>query len=559
MFIGIDVGGTYTDAVLTNGKNVLKHDKTPTLHDNLIQSLLSALDTVICDIDRHSINRVVLSTTLVTNVIAEKKYPPVALVLMPGPGLSYSEYQYDTLTHIVKGAIDYRGREITAPDEEQLAETAAKLTAAGYRHTAIIGKFSNRNNTHELLAKQILQNNLPDFSIELGHTVSGQLNFPRRISTTMLTTATREVFTDFCHSVMKALKERGITAPAFILKADGGTLPLVSALDRPVETIFSGPAASTLGAMSLTPRGQTSVVVDIGGTTTDLSLILSGEPLMANKGAQIDSFLTHVRSFSVKSIPLGGDSTVVLKDGRLDILPERRGPAYCLGGNELTPTDALRYLDLIDFGDQTKAKTAIEKMAAEAGTDPDQVAHSIVYKAQQTIVEAIKQMFTHWEQEPAYRVWEVMQPLNVRPDNIVGVGGAAFGLIPGVAEQMGCKPVLPAFAEVANALGAAVAQPTLTLSIRIDTERGTYTVLENGTMGTISKGKNFSEQDALNLAQECLIKMADSLGISAYVKSTEVVYSEVFNMVRGWSTTGRIYDVCLQTPQNILFYLGQEG
>lgn len=557
MFIGIDVGGTYTDAVLTDGRCVIAKCKTPTVHNNLMTSLLDALDKVTCGQDINKISRVVLSTTLVTNIIAEQKFPPVALALLPGPGLNYKEYRYDTLTQFLSGAIDYRGREIVAPKESEVAEAASKIVEAGYEHVAVVGKFSNRNNAHECLVKAIFEKNFSGLTIEAGHTVSGQLNYPRRIATTMLTAATKQLFSDFCSNVMRSLKERKITAPAFILKADGGTLPLSAALDRPVETIFSGPAASTLGAMSLSPKGQTSVVVDIGGTTTDLSLILSGNPLLSSRGAEVESFLTHIRSFAVRSVPLGGDSTVVTESGQIVILPERNGSAYCLGGPEPTLSDALKYLNKIEVGDPIKAREAIEILAEKTGKTPDDTAETIVTMAHKTIVKSIEQMFARWEQEPAYRIWEVMQATQVRPDNIVGVGGAADGLIPDVARLMGCNPIVPEHAEVANALGAAAAQPTVTATLRIDTEQGKYTVLEDGSSGAVPKGRSFSEEDALALARNCLFERAEALNIKEYVKDAEVILSEMFNMVRGWSTTGRIYDIGIQNPQEILFYLGQ--
>lgn len=557
MFIGIDVGGTYTDAVLTDGRYVIAKCKTPTVHNNLMTSLLTALDKITSGQDINNISRVVLSTTLITNIIAEQKFPPVALALLPGPGLSYKEYSFDTLTQFLSGAIDYRGREIASPNESQISEAATNIVEAGYEHVAVVGKFSNRNNIHECQVKEIFEKNFSGLTVETGHTVSGQLNFPRRIATTMLTAATKQVFSAFCSNVIQSLKERNITAPAFILKADGGTLPLSAALNRPVETIFSGPAASTLGAMSLSPGGQTSVVVDIGGTTTDLSLILSGNPLLSSKGAEVEGFLTHIRSFAVKSVPLGGDSTVVAQNKQIIILPERKGPAYCLGGPEPTLSDALRYMDKIQVGDYVKAKEAIEKLAEKTGKSPDETARVIITIATNTIVNSIEQMFIKWEKEPAYRIWEVMQQSRVRPDNIVGVGGAAGGLIPDAAGIMGCNSIIPEHAEVANALGAAAAQPTVTATLRIDTEQGKYTVLEDGSSGAVSKGRNFSEQDAMALARNCLFERAEALNIKEYVKKTEIIHCEMFNLVRGWSTTGRIYDIEIQNPQEILFYLGQ--
>ena len=144
-----------------------------------------------------------------------------------------------------------------------------------------------------------------------------------------------------------------------------GTLPFEQAAKKPVETIFSGPAASTLGVLALTPPGQTSVVLDVGGTTTDLALILSGRPLLASRGARIEQRLTHVRAFATKSVALGGDSILKAWNGSIRILPWRAGPAYCLGGPEPTPTDALRHAGLTDIGAATRAGEAMRQLGSD--------------------------------------------------------------------------------------------------------------------------------------------------------------------------------------------------
>jgi len=139
----------------------------------------------------------------------------------------------------------------------------------------------------------------------------------------------------------------------------------------------------------------------------------------------------------------------------------------------------------------------------------------------------------------------------------VGVGGAANGLIPEAARLLGCKAIIPEHAEVANALGAAVAQPTVTVNLRIDTEQGYYTVVEDGSIGEVPKGRSFTEEQAIELARDKLYEVAEKLQVKEYVKTVEVVHSEVFNMVRGWSTTGKIFDISIQTPRDILCYLGE--
>jgi len=557
MLIGIDVGGTTTDAVIVEGSSVVKTAYVPTDHDNLLNCLLAAMDELIRGIDTIKIERVVLSTTLITNMIAEGKTDPVALVLIPGPGTNPRDYALGE-SIILDGAIDFRGKETAPLKESQIREAAARISVQGLSRVAVVGKFCQRNHSHELLAGQTLSSALPKARIELGHRVSGQLNFPRRAATTVLAVATRDKYEMFAADVSRALKERRITAPVYILKADGGTLPL----DRvpPVETIFSGPAASIMGVLALTEADRTSVVVDIGGTTTDLALILSGKPLLSAKGARVDSMLTHVRAFSVRSVAIGGDSAVRVCRGSssgsvatvaVSVGPHRDGPPICMGGNVPTPTDALRVLGLTDIGEAAGADQAMSMLAAELGCTEKQAAGKVVDAVVDKIVSEVYEMFREWEQEPAYRVWEIMQKEKLSAQSVVGVGGGAPPLVPLIAARMGAAAVVPQYAAVANAIGAAVARPTITLNLHIDTEKGEYSVAEDGSTGRVTN-KNMTPEDAEKLAKKLLVERASLLGIGEYASEAEVTYSDVFNMIRGWSTVGRLMDVRMEVTAGLL-------
>ena len=551
MLVGIDVGGTTTDAVIVEGGKVLKTAYVPTDHDNLMNCLLGALDELVQGIDTGRIERVVLSTTIITNMIAEGKTDPVALLLIPGPGANPKDYSLGENVWVLDGAIDFRGREIDRLKEAQVKEVAVGLAAKGFRKLAVVGKFGQRNHAHELKAGEIVSGALPGAEVELGHKVTGQLNFPRRAATTALTVATKERYRQFADQMAKALKERRIRAPVYILKADGGTLPLDKSTEMPVETIFSGPAASIMGVMALSPPGQTSVVVDIGGTTTDLALILSGKPLLASKGAKVGDLLTHVRAFAVRSLAIGGDSAVKIADECLTVGPQREGPALCMGGPGATPTDAMRVLGMTKIGDAAKAEAAMKGVASRLGITPRDAAQKVIDSVVERIVREIHAMFQEWEQEPAYRIWEIVKKEKLQAQNVVGVGGGAPPLVPLVAEKLGAKAIVPEYAPVANAIGAAVARPTMTLNLHIDTERNEYIVAEEGLVGKVGDRKMTPEQ-AEQLAKRLLVERAERLGIGDYAEDAQVTYSEVFNMVRGWSTAGRLLDVRMEIPAGIL-------
>lgn len=557
MYIGIDVGGTRTDAVLLENGLVRAYAEVPSSTD-ILSSLLNALDKVMKGVPAELIERSVISTTLITNYVAEKKYDPVGLVLIPGPGLCSTEFKYNSDTFTLSGAIDYRGREIMPLRQEEIENAVTELNARGYKKVAVVGKFSVRNNKHELQITEQIKKQYPQWQVEMGHQVAGSLNYPRRVVTTMLTCATRDKYSQFLDSVQEAMSSRGIEGSLFILKADGGTMPLSKATQAPIETIFSGPAASTLGVQALIPPGETAVVVDIGGTTTDLALILGGQPLISTRGVPVYDQLTQVRAMAVKSVPVGGDSVVERIGKDIVVHSERLGAPYSMGGPVPTPTDALRVLGLTGVGDPEKAEEAMNMLGEPVGLSAGEVANKIVNLVVDTIVLEIEEIFLQWEREPAYRVWEVLQKRKERPSTVVGVGGGAAGFIVQIATRIECHPVIPPYAPLANAIGAAVAIPTLQVSLRADTEQGVYTVEEEGFQGKIEKDP-FTEEDALALAGDWLKKRSDLYGLGTKLERTEITRQDVFTMVRNWITTGRIYDICVQTPRGIMGQIGSRG
>lgn len=198
MLIGLDVGGTYTDAVLMDGRKIIEKMKVPTDNDQLLDSLLKALDPLLEAAKGEELERIVLSTTLITNLIATKKVDPTALVIIPGPGLNPSTYDYKVpYTFLLSGAIDYRGREIDPLDEQEIENCAQKIKEAGVMRAVVVGKFSQRNKQHEERVASYLEEQIPGIRVAMGHQVTGRLNFPRRVYTSLLTLATQDRFHTF--------------------------------------------------------------------------------------------------------------------------------------------------------------------------------------------------------------------------------------------------------------------------------------------------------------------------------------------------------------------------
>jgi N-methylhydantoinase A/oxoprolinase/acetone carboxylase beta subunit len=360
----------------------------------------------------------------------------------------------------------------------------------------------------------------------------------------------------FVHDFEQALARRHIKAEVEVLKADGGTMPLHTSLTSPCETVFSGPAASTMGAVALTRDRKNSVVIDIGGTTSDISLIIDGEPLYASKGANIDGQYTHINSFAVRSLALGGDSEIWFKDGTLQIGPLRRGEAACFGGPCAAVTDAFNYRLGLNIGDSARSCSSLAETAQQGGMDVETLCQQVVDMAVGKLYTLVEDMFAEWENEPAYRVWEVVNRRKFELDQIIGIGAAAQAIIPSLAEKMHLGSCIHHYAPVANALGACVARPTISFNLHIDTQVQKYFIDYDGASGNIDNARNFQLQDAHQLALDHLQRLAQAKGISNYAEA-RFDREEQFNVIRGWDRVGRIFELSVQiTPGFIASFKG---
>src|SRR5699024_7709337 len=255
----------------------------------------------------------------------------------------------------------------------------------------IVTKFSTRNPNHEIKIKEILQK---DFTpITMGHTLSGKLNFPRRVNTTYLNTAVYNTFNSFSQNLKQALKQEGLgQIPLHVLKADGGTMNIARAESMPVETILSGPAASFMGMNALLGTNKDAILLDIGGTTTDIFFLASGVPLFEPLGIKIDQYKTLVRAIYNESIELGGDSSINVVNGKLKIGPERKGYPMAFGGDFPTPTDAMVVLGLIDVGNKEKAYEGIKSLGSQLNLHEKQVAEMILNMMAKIIKQKVHEL-----------------------------------------------------------------------------------------------------------------------------------------------------------------------
>ena len=537
MLLGIDVGGTFTDAVILEQGEIAAQAKRATTHDDVLHCVLAALDAVLKPELAAKLERVVISSTIVTNALTEGRLDEVFLAVIAGPGMNIAGHLPVTPCYL-QGYVDHRGKITAQLDLLKLLKQRGKGVAA------VSGKFSVRNPQLEYQAEHELKK-CGYKKIFLGSGLSGELNFVRRTNSAYFAAQVYELFAHFCERIREALAERGVDAPVHILKADGGTLPLAVALEQPVEAVFTGPAASVLGIEALAAPAVNSISLDVGGTTTDIAFWENGLPLMAKRGAVINGFPSAVRAFHMRSVGIGGDSRIHKAAEGYTVGPEREGPAAAVGGETATLSDALIVAGYVSFGDTARSLVALEKF----GGEPRLEAQKIIASAVGIIRETIEEMLDEWAKQPVYTVDDVIRGTEFVPAQLIGVGGGAPGLIKALGEAMELPVEIPAGAMVANAIGAAVARPTLSAGLRADTTEGFYIIPESGRRERLPKC--FTQKVAEELLSSWLREQTADWQLPD--AETELVSCEHFRTVHGYYDTGDIYNLRMQLRPGILY------
>ena len=535
--VGIDVGGTFTDAVLIDGSRIEDKAKVPTHPEDLLTTILNAIDSLQIS-GRQPVEQITVSTTLVTNAILQGRFPHVELCLLPGSGMSLSSFTWPVAYQVLAGAVDYRGLEISPVNELECQRLVQKWKQRGrISHVAVVGKFSHRNKVLEEAVATYVERALPEVRIALGYEW-GQSNFYRRSLTTYLNLASHDLYNDFADKLQAAVVTRGFKASIYVLKGDGGVLPLRKV--RPVESIYSGPTASVLGALAQSEERTSFVVVDIGGTTTDLGIVLSGSPLVSTGGAQIGSFSTLVRSLAVRSVPVGGDSVVITDGSNFSLAAYRLGPAFCLGGPAPTPTDAMCYLGLVDYGNRERATEAMAALVGEERRNPEELsrlAQSILDKMVEKIARQIEELQQEWQEEPAYKVWEVLHPHDALNFYAWVSGGAALGIAGPLGQRLHAPVHIGKYPGYSNAIGAAMAKPTFSCTLHLDTFLRRYRVEESGEQGEWT-GARRPHQEVAAFLTGIAQRQAAEKEIELLDPHTEPF--DFFPIVHGYQTVGQI-------------------
>ena len=331
--LGVDTGGTYTDAVLFDpaARTVIAKAKALTTHGRLEQGVAQAVDRTlaVAGAEPRAIGLVSLSTTLATNALVEGQGAPAALVM-----IGFQERDLDRAelrsalagdpAILLAGGHNSYGAAAAPLDLDQLEAEATKA-AEDATAFAVAAQFATRNPEHELAARERLRaaTGLP---VTCSHELTAKLGGPRRALTAFLNARLVGLLADLIEGAEALLAERGVTAPLMVVRGDGALMSAATARERPIETILSGPAASLVGASALTGLPD-AVVSDIGGTTTDVARLEGGRPRRDAEGAVVGGWRTLVEAAAIRTFGLGGDSIVGLDaQDALTLGPRRATP-----------------------------------------------------------------------------------------------------------------------------------------------------------------------------------------------------------------------------------------
>jgi len=526
MIIGIDAGGTNIDGVLVSRKGMIDSVKVPR-DSNELASIEKVLRLLVGrnELNPESINRIVIGTTLILNAALEGKLERCGCILIPGPGLHPSLACAGERNFISEGYIDHRGRKVEDLRPEKIKRFMEENE--DLKCFAVVGKFSTRNPELELEAADLIGDRI----VSMGHRVAPELGFPRRASATVFNAKSIPIFSSFIEELEHTMNKMGISAPVYFVKSDSAMINTQTAREIPSVTVKSGPAMSTLGLLALTGVNE-GVAVDIGGTTTDVGLIINGE-LKIREKIDLAGYRTFISSIDSIDIPLGGDSPVYIKNGEIVIRRCREGPAAAFGGEKATVTDALHVTGLFTDGDFTKARQAIQQI--DFSQTPELLSEKII----DTFCSQIVQEMLEFLDERGIR--------EIPP--LLGGGVLSPYLLPVIAEKIGAQYIIPKFPEVAGAVGCAVARVNILTSIHLDTALGVMTV--NGEIRSAEKGVVYSRNDLIRLAEREVLSIVERSGSSCDARDVVIRSLRCFNVVKWGRVVGQIGDIEAQLRPGI--------
>lgn len=438
--IGIDVGGTNTDAVLIVDEKVVHSVKRPTTAD-VTSGILDALKALRAEPSAAvKVDAVVIGTTHFINAVVQRRHVQKIGAIRIGMPASASlppfcDWPTDLATLVngeifmLEGGHDYDGRPFMPLDVAGLKDAARKIKAAGLRSVAVCSSFSPLDPSCETTAREILAEICPDVAVTLSHDL-GRIGLLERENAGLLNAALADLARDTIAAFEKAIADSGIAAPLFITQNDGTVAEAGQARRLPVYSFASGATNSMRGAAYLSGLSD-AMVIDVGGTTTDVGQLKHGFPREANSVVKVGGVRTLFRMPDLLSIGLGGGSHVELdplKVGPVSVGYRLLKEGVAFGGQQLTTTDIAIASGVLNLGDRKKVAHL------DAAT-----CRKVFDEAARLAEEAIDRMKTEAGDVP-----------------LIAVGGGAFLIpekLPGVSQVIHVE-----HGDCANAVGAAIAQ-----------------------------------------------------------------------------------------------------
>lgn len=468
MRLGVDVGGTFTDLLLHDEDTKRTFQaKTPSTPED--QSIgVAAGVKLICEkagISPADIDLILHGTTVATNAVLEGKGARVGLLVTEGfeytlhlakawtPGPLFGWINMDKPdplasladTRGIPERMNARGAVVKELDVEAATRLIDDLCSSGIEALTISLMHSYANPAHERALRDIVAKRHPEIPVSLSSDILPEFREYDRAITTVMNDYVRPIMKRYLSRIEDRLKQEGVTARLHIVRSDGGLMSAAAASERPVHTVLSGPAGGVTSTMMLSRRSGFSKLLafDMGGTSTDVSVIIDGEATIS-RSTEVGMFPAKVPTLDVRSVGAGGGSIADVSEltGSLRVGPRsagaRPGPvSYGRGGTEPTVSDAnvvLGYLPPVLLGgdmslDVESARSAVTKIGAQLGLAPEDAAKGIIDIANEVMLGAL-------------RVITVQRGLDPREFGIVAFGGAGPLHGNALAELLGCYPVL---------------------------------------------------------------------------------------------------------------------
>jgi len=441
MRIGIDVGGTHTDAVILDGDAVIAATKALTSAD-VVSGVTNALDEVLkqSGLPPSQIKTVMIGTTQFTNAIIERRELSDIAVIRIGlpsgrgmpPMVDWPEdiaCAFQSHIYMLHGGYLYDGWPIAEMRDSEITNTVSEILNKGIKNIAIASAFSPMNNEPEMHTADAIRSAIPDARISLSHHF-GRLGLMERENAAIMNTALLPFADKVVRAFLDALSNRGLNCPTYISQNDGTLMSADFVRAFPALTFASGPTNSLRGAYKLTGL-EDAIVVDIGGTTSDIGVLQGGFPRESNVVVNIGGIRTNFRMPDILAIGLGGGSVVSQDGGQIG--PTSVGhnlvtEGLVFGGGTLTTTDILVASGGAEIGDPSRVSSLPKET---------------ILAAQTTLHKMLNDNI------------EMMKPGSHDVPVILVGGGAVL-----VTQDLEATTTLhrPKYADVANAIGAAIAQ-----------------------------------------------------------------------------------------------------